>query len=237
MLQRKRDALSELEPDGLGPEGPLWRQRKSAQTRTVILEAAIDCLSESGYANLTTQLVVKVARISRGAMLHHYATKLDLVASLIDYVYYKRMEWFLGRIAALTEKQRVKEFVGLDVLREALSTRYYRAYLELSVAARTDRELKAIFLPKARRFDRIWIAENLKVFPEWRDTGKTYHLARHLVAALMDGILVNREIWDDSRTELALLDLTRKVLGMMLSGELDAKSEQRASRRAQKTKP
>ncbi|HTW35497.1 MAG TPA: TetR/AcrR family transcriptional regulator [Rhizomicrobium sp.] len=223
MADRKRDALSELEPNGLGPEGPRWQQRKSAQTRTAILEAAIDCLSKVGYSGMTTQLIAEVAQISRGAMLHHYATKLELVGSLIDYVFYKRMEWFIAHISALTEKQRVQEFAGLKVYWESLQTRYYTAYLELSIAARSDAELNTIFLPRARRFDRIWSEETLRVFPEWQNKGKAYDLARNFVIAVMEGMLLNREIWNDPVQDKAMFDLSAKVLGKLLSGELSPK--------------
>ena len=75
--------LAPLEPDGLGAEGQTWQQRKSVQTRIAILEAAIDCLQRHGYGRTTTQLIAEMAGISRGAMLHHYATKQDLIASVI----------------------------------------------------------------------------------------------------------------------------------------------------------
>ena len=62
--------LAQFEPEGLGPEGPGWQQRKSAQTRIGILEAAIDCLAAHGYARTTTQLIAETAEISRGASAH-----------------------------------------------------------------------------------------------------------------------------------------------------------------------
>ena len=42
--------LARFEPEGLGSEGPGWQQRKSAQTRIGIPEAAIDCLAKYGYS-------------------------------------------------------------------------------------------------------------------------------------------------------------------------------------------
>ena len=65
-------ALAELEPEGLAADGNGWQQRKSAQTRVAILEAAIDCLAKHGYARTTTQLIAQVAEISRGAMLEDF---------------------------------------------------------------------------------------------------------------------------------------------------------------------
>src|SRR5579859_4164701 len=133
--------LAQLEPEGLDAEGQSWQQRKSVQTRVTILEAAIDCLQKHGYARTTTQLIAEMAGISRGAMLHHYATKQDLIASVIDYTFYKRMESFIERIKALSEPQRVQEQAGIELYWQSVLTREFAAYLELMVAARTDPEL------------------------------------------------------------------------------------------------
>src|ERR1700761_36235 len=103
--------LTQFEPEGIALEGS-WQQRKSAQTRIAVLEAAIDCLAEFGYSRTTTQLIAKRAEISRGAMLHHYATKQELVASLIDYVIFKRLQGFMARIEALSEDARVQRQAG-----------------------------------------------------------------------------------------------------------------------------
>src|SRR5579859_7872919 len=118
-------SLSQLEPEGLAAEGPGWQQRKSALTRTTILEAAIDCLEKYGYARTTTQLIAQTAGISRGAMLHHYATKQELIASVIDYTVYKRMESFMQRIKDLTDAERVEEQAGIELYWQSVQTREF----------------------------------------------------------------------------------------------------------------
>src|SRR5262245_34796413 len=100
MSESGQARLEDLAPEGLTPDGPGWQQQKSAQARVAILDAAIDCLEKYGYAQTTTQLIAKSASISRGAMLHHYATKQDLIAAVIDYAVYKRAERFLAAINA-----------------------------------------------------------------------------------------------------------------------------------------
>jgi AcrR family transcriptional regulator len=107
--------LAELEPEGLAPEGAGWQQRKSSETRVVILEAAIDCLAREGYARTTTQQIAKVARVSRGAMLHHDATKQALVGAVIDYTFFRRMEQFVARISELSDEARVRDQAGIEL--------------------------------------------------------------------------------------------------------------------------
>ncbi len=163
-------ALTELLPESLAEEGDEpagWQQRKSRATRNAMLDAALACLAESGYANCSLQTVAKRAGISRGAMLHHYASKLDLMAAVIEYAFYRRMADFLDRIRALTDTQRVYQGSGIAISYATCGTPEYAAYLELHVASRTDADLRAIFLDRARLYDRVWRDEIVRVFPEW----------------------------------------------------------------------
>ena len=214
--------LAELEPEGLAAIGQGWQQRKSAQTRIAILEAAVDCLEKFGYASTTTQLIAQTAEISRGAMLHHYATKHELIAALIDYTFYKRMESFLARIRALTHEQRVREHPGIELYWQSLLTREFNAYLELSMAGRTDPELRAIFIPKARRYDRIEREAVMAAFPEWEDKAEAYELAMDFCIAGMEGLLLNRDVWDDRKRRVRLRQFISNAILMLRDGELAA---------------
>src|SRR5438045_9398121 len=53
---------------------------RTASTRAALLDATIDCLVEYGYAHLTTTRVVERAGVSRGAQVHHFPTKAELVS-------------------------------------------------------------------------------------------------------------------------------------------------------------
>ena len=213
-------ALSQLEPEGLAAEGQGWQQRKSAQTRIAILEAAIDCLEMYGYARTTTQLIAETAGISRGAMLHHYATKQELIASVIDYAFYKRMQGFIERIHGLSEVERVREHAGIEVYWQSVLTREYMATLQLSVAARTDEELREILIPKHQRYDKIERQTVLQAFPEWQDKPDLYELCMDFCIASMEGLLLNRDVWDDRRRRVALRALISSTILMLRDGRL-----------------
>jgi len=204
MARNSEAKLAELAPEGLGTDGASWQQRKSVQTRIAVLEAAVDCLEHHGYAGATTQLIADTAAISRGAMLHHYATKQELIAAVIDYTFYKRMESFLARIKGLTETERVRDHAGIELYWQSLLTREYAAYLQLAMASRTDPELRAIFLPKARRYDRVEREAVLQVFPEWRKDVDRYELAMDYCIASMEGLLLNRDVWNDRARRVRL---------------------------------
>ena len=85
MRKQKRDLLDQMRPDSIAAEGANWQQRKSGETRVRILEATIDSLVENGYSGLSTSAVTERAGISRGAMHHHFPTKMALVAAVVGF--------------------------------------------------------------------------------------------------------------------------------------------------------
>lgn len=213
--------LATFEPEGLGPEGPGWQQRKSAQTRVGILEAAIDCLASHGYARTTTQLIAETAKISRGAMLHHYPTKGALIEAIIAYCFYKRMQMLGDGVKNISEMQRIQEFAGLEILWRSFFTREHRAYLELNIASRTDAEVREFFVPQARRFMRVWREQGVKTFPEW--AGDPVRLARagDLVEAVLEGLALNRETWDSPERIARVRAFLRQMIELIYVGKLN----------------
>jgi AcrR family transcriptional regulator len=216
-----RSKLAELEPAGMAAPDAGLQQRKSAETRVTILDAAIDCLARVGYARTTTQLIAKVAKVSRGAMLHHYSTKQELIESVTDYAFYRHLEQFMAAVRELPEIERTRDNIGILIDWRLYLSREYSAYLELTVAARTDDELRATFVPKARRHDEVWREELLHVFPEWAADPERLSRSRRLVQAVMSGMVLNREVWDDQIMERSLLAFLATTLVKVREGELD----------------
>src|SRR5216684_1520193 len=76
-----------------------WQAQKSASTRTQIIESAIKCLVELGYARTTTAVIADKAGLTRGAMLHHFPSKMDIVRAAVDYLHAKRLRAFRKAMA------------------------------------------------------------------------------------------------------------------------------------------
>lgn len=217
-------ALEQLLPDSLaeedrGDDPPGWQQRKSLATRNAMLDAALLCLAEDGYAGCSLQSVANRARISRGAMLHHYASKLDLMAAVVEYAFYRRMADYLERIRALTEEARAVDNAGVRISYQVCRTQEYAAYLELHVASRTDPGLRAIFLDRARRFDRVWRDEIERAFPEWSGDPRL-ELLNDYVWSVVEGLALNIDIWDDTARAEALLRFVAHSIRAVRAGTL-----------------
>src|SRR5690606_16085588 len=51
-----------------------------------LLEAAVACLAEHGWAGSTVSVVAERAGVSRGAAQHHFPTREDLFTAAVEYV-------------------------------------------------------------------------------------------------------------------------------------------------------
>jgi AcrR family transcriptional regulator len=200
-------ALHELEPEGLAPADESWQERKRSEFRVVVLEAVITCLAESGYAKTTTELIAAKARVSRGTMLHRFPSRQALIEAAIEYAFFKRMQNLVVALNALTEEERVQQNLGIVRSWEQYSTTAYRAYLELHIASKTDADLRKIFVPRAKLYDRIWRREIFRVFPEWSKDKETLDRCSEFVRAALEGLALNADIWDDPEHQELIIQL------------------------------
>ena len=65
----------------------LKQDEKSAETRRRLLEAAICCVIEFGYANTAGSEIAERAGLSRGAQLYHFPTKEELFAKAVEHLW------------------------------------------------------------------------------------------------------------------------------------------------------
>jgi AcrR family transcriptional regulator len=164
---------------------------RTATTRKRLLDATIDCLTELGYAGTSTTEVAKRAGVSRGAQLHHFPTKADLVATAVDHLFAQRHEEF--RVAFATLPAGIHPVDGaIDLLWEIISGPSFAAWLELVVAARTDPELHERLQDVSGRFMADVIATFASIFPAPDDTTPTDTVAPTFAFALLDGLALER---------------------------------------------
>lgn len=58
-------------------------QERSAITRQQILDAAVICFAQQGYARASTAAIANAAGVSQGTVFHHFATKEGLFAAIV----------------------------------------------------------------------------------------------------------------------------------------------------------
>ena len=120
------------------------QQERREDTRARLLAATIECLVEHGYSGTTTQRVQDRAGLSRGALLHHFATKEALLVAAVSHV-------ADAQIAAVRADAVGGAASEVELLHHVMSGPLFLAGLELWQAARTEPALRAALLPAERR--------------------------------------------------------------------------------------
>jgi AcrR family transcriptional regulator len=201
------------EPIGPGQEG--WQAHKSQSTKQQILDAAVKCIVELGYANTTSVKISAKANMSRGATLHHFKSKGDIVAATVDYLYDKRKRAFENSARELpTDTDRVT--VAVKSYWEHANHPLFVAFFELSVAARHDEELRKILVPAQKKFDEEWYAMALEIFPEWKSDSSAFKFALQLSQTLMEGIAISHLMHPRGGNEESLLQFLEDQIRVLL---------------------
>ena len=177
--------------------------------RRRLLEATVECLVELGWAGTTTTVVSERAGVSRGAQLHHFPSKQDLVVAAVEHLSERRRDDMVAAAADLPETGRTRAV--LDVLAAQFVSPVFFAALELWVAARTDAELRAAVGPLERRIGRETHVYALELFGVDESRGDN----RALVQATLDllrGFGLAASLSDDSKRRGAVLDAWAPIL-------------------------
>jgi AcrR family transcriptional regulator len=147
--------------DAAGADLPARKeQERSRLTRQRLMAATVECLVEYGWAGTTTTVVAERAGVSRGAQLHHYPTRAELVVAAVEHVGRSLVDQMLDAARSLPGGPGRTEAV-LQLLGDFYTGPLFVAALELWVAARTDPALREAVIPLERRIG--WEAHRLTV--------------------------------------------------------------------------
>ena len=116
------------------------KQDRSRATRQRLLEAAVACLAEHGWAGSTVSVVAERAGVSRGAAQHHFPTREDLFTAAVEYVAEERstaLRALFPEGAAAGDRRAV-----ITALVDLYTGPVFRAALHLWVAASNEEQLR-----------------------------------------------------------------------------------------------
>ncbi len=150
---------------------PAGRRRRTqaerrAATRTALLDAALACLIEEGYASLTTRNVAERAGVSQGTQMHYFPTRARFLAEAVRHVAFRLAGELRSAAAgrARSERRRLEEL--LDQVWQFHLTPVFQATTELWVAARTDAEIRAVMSDVVGDVNRLIAQSATELFPE-----------------------------------------------------------------------
>ena len=128
---------------------PRTQAQRRDEMRKALLDAAVASLVELGFARTTTLEVQRRAGVSRGALLHHFPSKAQLLVATIAHLAEMRGRDLKQRAAELPAGPARIDAV-LELLWESFAGPMFQVAIELRAAARTDPELRSALTPAER---------------------------------------------------------------------------------------
>ncbi|HST84178.1 MAG TPA: TetR/AcrR family transcriptional regulator [Kineosporiaceae bacterium] len=129
------------------------QQERSRATRQQLLDAAVNCLVELGWAGSTVTVVAERAGVSRGAAQHHFPTREALVTAAVEHVTRVRTADIQRELDALPAGPMRTEVV-VELIVSWFTGAPFRAALEVWVAASSDPQLRELVVPLEARTGR-----------------------------------------------------------------------------------
>jgi AcrR family transcriptional regulator len=190
-------------------------QERSIATRAALLDAAIDTLVERGYAATTTIETARRAGVSRGAQLHHFPTKAELLATAVEHLFDRRLAEFLEAFAAI-DPQADRLDAALDLLWSMFQGPAFVAWTELWVAARTDPDLARTVVAVERRFTAETRTMFGELFPSQTAADALLHdIGRDFAFAVMTGVALQRLFPHGERPASDYVDALKRIFQLV----------------------
>lgn len=182
--------------------GPPGVERKPhverrADSRTLILEAAVVALVEYGYGGATTVVIQRLAGVSRGRLLHYFPSRNELLVAAAQHLAVERINemerWFdSAPDHSPGSDQRIDYAVTL--LWKTFRQPYFWAAMELWLAARTDPMLRSELAEAERRLGRAIEHVIATMFGPAHSSHPEFATLRELLFTSMRGVALTYAI-------------------------------------------
>lgn len=184
---------------------PRTQQQRRDGTRRALLDATVESLIEVGFARTTTLEVQRRADASRGALLHHFPSKTELLVAAVDHLAEMRAAELKVLAAGLPDGRSRTDAV-LDLLWQCFSGTFFQVAMELRTAARTDHELRPVLVAAERSLrDRI-VAQARKLFGKGVSDHPGLERAIDFTLQFMIGAAMTSVLHEDARLDLLIED-------------------------------
>jgi AcrR family transcriptional regulator len=180
---------------------------RTRETKRKLMEATVVCLVERGWSGTTTTLVAERAGVSRGAQLHHFRTRGELVAAAVEHVGAESVQQLKDRAATAGKSTRAV----VELIADFYASPLFSAALELWVAARTDPELRDLVIGLQTRLGR----ETHRLALELLNADETKPGVREAVQVTLDlvrGLALANQLTDDSKRRAHVVRHWAKML-------------------------
>lgn len=187
---------------------------KSLRTRARILDAAMRLFAEVGYHAATNALIAEASKLTRGAMLYHFATREELVAAAVSHIELERAKLF--ERAATTPPAP-----GIDASEHAIDAYWallhevpFVAFAELEAAARTEPMLKERLADAQSAFDHAQVGARFGAIIQAGADPRS-QTSRDLGRFLLEGLAKGAMTYDSDHRRERLLEVVKRAVRML----------------------
>jgi AcrR family transcriptional regulator len=182
------------------------------------LTAAIDLLTQSGYASTTTRAVQEASGLTRGAFLHHFPTREALLATVIEELIDRRAKRAQQLIDGLDGRPSANRLgAAIGAVRELFSDPDFLAEMELWSAARTNPALMAAIRPVEAGVGRRLRHQLAQLFGDEITRQPNYPVVAGITVELSRGLAISNPLRSADNHEGALLDAWTSAAEALLS--------------------
>jgi len=199
---------------GAAPVDRVPKQDRSRATRQRLLEAAVSCLAEHGWAGSTVAVVAERAGVSRGAAQHHFPTREDLFTAAVEYVAEQRSTALRALFPEGAQDRRAVVTALVDLYMGPL----FRAALQLWVAASNEEQLR----PRVTELEVRVGRETHRIAVELLGADESRPGARETVQGLLDmarGLGLADLLTDDGARREGVVEQWASILDGILGAD------------------
>lgn len=185
---------------------------KSLRTRARILDAAMRLFAQMGYHAANSASIADAAKLTRGAMLYHFATREELVEATIAHIEVARARLF-ERAAAADPGADAAEH-AIDAYWALLHEPPFVAFAELEAAARTDPMLRERLAAAQNSFDRAQVGDRFGALAQ-AGADPRFQTSRDLARFLLEGLAKGAMTYDELARRDRLLAVVKRAVRML----------------------
>ncbi len=168
---------------------PSPKQARAVVTRQKIVDAAVACLTDHGYAGSSTTAIARRAGVSQGSIFKHFPAKPMLLAVVTDQVFVGMRQRFVQEVLARTAPGR-EMTVGLEILWEIYTDPQLHGVFELYLATRTDEVLREALEPVVTAHFTAILHIASRLFPEAAGTAQFEQAVMSLMLSLQGAAMM-----------------------------------------------
>ncbi|MGO4389557.1 TetR/AcrR family transcriptional regulator [Microvirga sp. 2YAF29] len=194
------------------------QQARSLVTRQRLINATLEVIYDVGYHAATTQEIAERAKVSRGALLHHFPTRADIILAAMEAL----LDDGTTEIRKVAQEMRSGEVeldAFVDFLWSLFSDRFFYLSLEMITEARNDDELRERMIPVVKRFHEALDATWVEFCDADKRPARQARIILNLTVCLVRGMGVQTVLRPEPGYYRDLLEAWKALLPSLIEGK------------------